>query len=652
MKSFYLFVITVFLNICLSAQIITPQIKASFGVDAELISNLLGIAPVAGNDDWFSKALMGAGKSVIDTTGAAAILLGYVSNPATRNRPLVRNMSYPAFTVVDNRLLVDAVFVRDFHGDDSTAFASGSNKNGQSPAVWSSPPSQSIPDKNEILDAFMHVRRDGTTPADSLWMFGAISIENTTGNRYFDFEMYQTDIYFDKTTRKFNGYGPDAGHTSWKFDALGNVTQPGDIIFTAEYSSSALSVIEARIWIDRIELANSPALFDWEGNFDGAKSISQFGYASIVPKDAGIFYCGLQSKNNTWGGPFGILLGNNSLITDYKANQFMEFAVNLTKLGLDPVTILGGSTCDRPFQKVLVKSRSSTSFTSELKDFIAPFYFGLPGKVNIFTEVPIFCGVYSVSNIKVTNPVAGSKYTWTTTNGHFADSSISTSVFVDAPGTYIVSQRLNTDCPLFAADTITILYYSNCGVLNPAQLQFNCKKLFTTAKLAWQKNAEDMVNYYEVERSTDGWTFFKINKIFPENNKAVLQYLQTSDDIAQIKSMYVYYRLKIVGFNKKIAYSQIIKLNLQENSSDLKIVLAPNPAKGFLKLTVGYNNNKNISIKIYDCFGKLVLNKISSITKGNNTIILNNFSETQSGFFVLKVSLDSEVFIQKFLYNN
>jgi hypothetical protein len=650
MKSFYLFVITVFLNICLSAQIINPQIKASFGVDAELISNLLGIAPFAGTDDWFSNGGIGAGKSVIDTSGAAAILLGYVSNPATRNRPLVRNMSYPAFTVVDNRLLVDAVFVRDFHGDDSTTFAAGSNKNGQSPAVWSSPPSQSIPDKNEILDAFMHVRRDGATPADSLWMFGAISIENTTGNRYFDFEMFQTDIYFDKTTRKFNGYGPDASHTSWKFDALGNVTQPGDIIFTAEYSSSALSVIEARIWIDRIELANSPALFDWEGNFDGAKSISQFGYASIVPKDNGIFYCGLQSANNTWGGPFGIVLGNNTLQTNYIANQFMEFAVNLTKLGLDPVTILGGSTCDRPFQKVLVKSRSSTSFTAELKDFIAPFYFGVPGKVNLFTEVPIFCGVYSVSNIKVTNPIAGSKYTWTTTNGHFADSSISTSVFVDAPGTYIVAQKLNSDCPVFARDTITILFDSTCGVLYTTQLKFSCKKLGEIVQLSWQKTSGNLIKHYEVERSTDGFKFQQTQKIYPENNSNAIQYLNTTDDITCFKSQFIYYRLKITDANKKVSYSQIIKLAIEENFNDVKISLMPNPAKNFIKLNIRYHANKNIAIHIYDCFGNLVFNKITPITKGDNSIIVNNLPESQSDIFIVKIFLEKEVYIQKVLH--
>ena len=62
-------------------------------------------------------------------------------------------------------------------------------------------------------------------------MFGGISLDNTTGNRYFDFEMYQTDIYYDRPSAKFYGYGPDAGHTSWQFDAAGNILQPGDIIF-------------------------------------------------------------------------------------------------------------------------------------------------------------------------------------------------------------------------------------------------------------------------------------------------------------------------------------------------------------------------------------------------------------------------------------
>jgi hypothetical protein len=72
-------------------------------------------------------------------------------------------------------------FHRDFHGDDSTVFALGSNKNGMSPPAWSCPTAQGIPDKNEVLDAFTHVRRAGPNVTDSLWMFAGVSIENVSG---------------------------------------------------------------------------------------------------------------------------------------------------------------------------------------------------------------------------------------------------------------------------------------------------------------------------------------------------------------------------------------------------------------------------------------------------------------------------------------
>lgn len=81
-------------------------------------------------------------------------------------------MRFPPYSVINNRLLVDAYFVRDYHGDDSTIFASGSNKNGMNPSNWSCPVSQSIPDKNEILDMMLHVRRAGPNVTDSMWLFG------------------------------------------------------------------------------------------------------------------------------------------------------------------------------------------------------------------------------------------------------------------------------------------------------------------------------------------------------------------------------------------------------------------------------------------------------------------------------------------------
>ena len=112
-------------------------------------------------------------------------------------------MAYPPYSIVNNQLLIDAIFMRDYHGNDSTAFGAGSSKNGMSPQNWSCPVSQGVPDKNELLDVMAHVRRAGPGTSDSLWMFGGVSIENTNGDRYFDYEMYQTSIYYDRSTRSF-----------------------------------------------------------------------------------------------------------------------------------------------------------------------------------------------------------------------------------------------------------------------------------------------------------------------------------------------------------------------------------------------------------------------------------------------------------------
>ena len=367
------------------AQITTPVVKANFGVDADLRANYFNGLITGSSDDWWNNGTAGSGRHVIDSTGAAAIVAGYNSDVSpwpNRMASFWRGMSLPKFTIWNNRLWLDAIFVRDYHGTDTTVFTV-SSKNGESPALWN-PGIQAIPDKNDILDTYMHIRRAGPNTTDSLWMFGGISMDNVTGNRYFDFELYQTDIYYDRASQQFYGYGPDLGHTSWKFDAAGNVIKPGDIILTGEFQSSTLTNIEARIWVSNTDWTTvTPAAFNWSGLFDGGTPGAAYGYASIMPNSSGAFYTGLGSANNTWSGPFGLVLQNNSLAFSgggpasttngkYIADQFIEFSVNLTKLGLDPVTTAGTDICGTPFNRLLIKTRSSASFTADLKDFVAP----------------------------------------------------------------------------------------------------------------------------------------------------------------------------------------------------------------------------------------------------------------------------------------
>ena len=636
----------------LLAQIITPVVKANFGVDADLRANYFNAAIQAGNDDWFNNGTGGTGAFMIDTTGAATRVARYAVDANYRLSPFSAGMKYPQFSVINNRLLYDAVFYRDYHGFDSTNYASGSSKNGMSPQNWSTSTVQNIVDKNDILDAMIHIRRSGPNTTDSLWMFGGLSIENTTGDRYFDFEMYQTDFTYTRSTLTFSGYGPDAGHTSWKFDAAGNVTQVGDIIFSAEYGSSTLTLIQARIWIDKAYLLTTPVNFSWTGQFDGASAGAQYGYASIGPKTAGNFYTGMECANNTWAGSFSLIRENNSVVTNYTTGQFMEFSVNLTKLGLDPVTqIAGGSICGLPFKKVFVKTRSSTSFTSELKDFISPFYFFTAPKAKVQATVPKFCGKSGSTDIFVTNPLSTSTYTWTTSGGNIVGTTSGTTILADTTGTYYVEQRLLALCAPYAIDSVIITADPICVTLGCDILAFNAALNKGIVKLDWEAVCRQPVDYFEVERSIDGIHFLPVNHVLAAD--ALNQKISYTDydNLKGVTSPYVYYRLKAVGNKANGKYSQVVKVSLSSVINP-KIRLTPNPVVSSLLVTVESLTAATVQFKIYSGEGKLMKTQTSSLQKGQNNIIINGFGGWERGLYHVVISTGGNTYAEKIMVNN
>ncbi len=626
-----------------NAQITTPVIRAGFGVDADLRSNFFNGFLQAGNDDWFSNTVGGGGQFIIDTTDAAYIVNRYTTNPATRMVPFFRGMRYPQFSIVNNKMLIDGIFIRDHHGDDSTVFASGSNKNGMSPSSWSTPISQGIPDKNDILDMFMHVRRDGINSNDSLWMFGGLSIDNTTGNRYFDFEMYQTDIYYDKPSLQFYGYGPDAGHTSWLFDAAGNVTRAGDIILTAEYGSSSLSALEARIWVHQSSLSVTPVAFNWGGQFDGAGAGAVYGYASIAPKTAGTFYTGLQCVNNTWAGPFSVVLQNNTVVTNYSAKQFMEFSVNLSKLGLDPLVTINDA-CAMPFRRILVKTRASTSFTAELKDFVGPFSFFRAPRADITTDFPILC-TNGVAEVWVTNPVSTSLYTWSTPNGNIVGGRVGDTITVNQPGTYIVQQQLMDSCvSTYASDTIIITMNSGCDVLSGKPYNFNAKLAHQTVFLSWNSNDYIAGDVYEIERSVDGNNFTAINKV-KSGSSGIYREV---DDISRLSTHELFYRLKFTGTGGRVMYSNTIRLLLRSVADEF-ISIAPNPVVDQFWLSFSVTSTSLAEISIINSTGAIVYQTNVQAQAGFNEWIINKANVWSPGQYILQVKLSDEVFRKKLI---
>lgn len=641
--------ILVFVGGCQAAyaQITTAIVKANFGVEADVSANFYNNTTTPAVDDWFNNGYFGTGRGVIDTNGAAAIVAGYFSNPASRNTSFAKRMAYPAFTVLNNRIVLDAVYYRDYHGSDSTVFASGSNKNGMSPASWTTPVAQSIPDKNDILEAMIHVRRAGPNVSDSLWLFAGVSIENTTGNRFFDFELYQTDISYNKSTGTFSGYGPDAGHTAWRFDATGKISAPGDIIFTSEFSSSAISLVEARIWVNRSMLSITPASFDWGGQFDGNGNGATYGYANIRPKTAGNFYTGLQTTlPATWAGPYKVVRDNNAVLDNYVPGQFLEFSVNLTKLGIEPVNY-NQDACDPAFIRVIVKTRSSTSFTAELKDFVAPFKFFDYPPVQAFSFITYFCGTMPVTELTVINPNPNFIYTWSTNNGNIVGSNVGAVISVDEPGTYYVQQKSNTNCVPSSIDSVTIVFTRNCYVLNANITNLNAEVISNQHKLSWSSTYSEEVNNFELEYSTDNSHFYLLANV-PGKNVHNNSNYEFQHAAGEISADVIFYRVKIKGKNGSTKYSNISVLRKAKTTASINL-LYPNPSNGNLWFSCLSSKRQIADILIFNNLGKLVSKTKLTINSGENFLKLSVLNGFAKGNYLVKVQSEEINISQKII---
>ena len=636
----------------INAQITTAGLRASFGVDGELRAPFLGLAPLSPSlsHDWFTNST-GIQRFMIDTTGAAYYVSRCSTDIGFRRLPFFRTMRYPAMTILDGRRLIDAVYIRDYHGSDSTVYAQ-SNKNGGSPALWTGAIDGNIPQKNDILDIMVHVRRAGSssfhTVADSLFFIGGIAIDATSGSRYFDFELYQTDIFYNRATQRFTGYGPDAGHTSWQFHpGTGAVTIPGDVIFSAEFGGSGLQDLVAKIWVHKDALLINSPNFNWDGSFDGDGNGATYGYAGIRPKNGNYFYSGLQNTQATWGGPFKVIRRDDSIQDTYDSNQFLEFAVNMGTLGLDPINLLGGgSQCDMPFRRILVKTRSSASFTAELKDFVGPFDFFNFDATDAYADIPMICGDESVSTLTVINPLPSSVYTWSTPDGNIIGDTTGYSVTVDTPGTYIVRQQLLNGCNIYSQDTVLVMESPSCGVLPINRMELKGQLAGRTAQLMLGVSANEQVEKLVLERSIDGKQFESVNNLISNSNEGYTDYKFT-DNTGEVSSRQIYYRVKIHRTDGTIRYSNTIRLVLSQTEAEFQLI--PNPVRTSTSLSIVVSKNQLGTIKIFNAVGALMLTKPVQLVAGINTITLDGFEHWSNGIYPIQVFADEQVKTQKMI---
>ena len=314
----------------LSAQLTNGGRIGGFTIDGDTKVGYAKFGPTtasAFNDgDWFLPvAYSGTGKPVLDTTGASVYKTKLQAN---QNISFSTRMSVPKYTVVNNRLFLDALFVRDYLGVsasgnttyDSTIFTIAA-KNGENPnTAWFGGTAEIAASKTDFVNGMAHMRRDGLTVYDSLWMYFGVSTFGTSGTRYFDIELYKKSCNYSKSSGRFSTAGTEEGHSEWKFDASGNIIQTGDLIISASFSPGSAPLLDIRIWVSTNTYNTvNPSKFDFNSVFDIASSGSVYGYAQIVSNsNTTSFGAGISNYNNnsttdtTYSTPWGTSVDRGS----------------------------------------------------------------------------------------------------------------------------------------------------------------------------------------------------------------------------------------------------------------------------------------------------------------------------------------------------
>lgn len=144
-------------------------------------------------------------------------------------------------------------------------------------------------------------------------------------------------------------------------------------------------------------------------------------------------------------------------------------------------------------------------------------------------------------------------------------------------------------------------------------LRFKAASYGQQVLLNWASADIERLQYFIVERSTNGVDFVPVEKINP--NSFVSKYQYQFTDLPQSNADRLWYRLKMVHQNNEITYSGIEMVGWKKAAISLSI--QPNPAKDMIQLNwSGVKQNQKVNLSIINATGNIVHTETITIQNG------------------------------------
>jgi hypothetical protein len=201
-----------------------------------------------------------------------------------------------------------------------------------------------------------------------------------------------------------------------------------------------------------------------------------------------------------------------------------------------------------------------------------------------------------------------------------------------------------------SGDTFVASYYNTALPIELLSFQGTAKK--DNNLLTWQTASENNNKGFDIERSTDGSRFEKIDFVAGNGTTSHTQRYTFEDNITKsplwgFRSLY--YRLKQLDNDGRFEYSKTIVLSQKNQKLEL-LSLFPNPSNAQINLQIYSPQNDEIQISIKDLNGRIIAFFDKNITEGENRFS-QDISDLPNGIYFLQLKNDSETVVQKFIKN-
>ncbi len=168
--------------------------------------------------------------------------------------------------------------------------------------------------------------------------------------------------------------------------------------------------------------------------------------------------------------------------------------------------------------------------------------------------------------------------------------------------------------------------------------------------LNWAVMASSALDVFEVERSTDNRHFEKIATLAADITLDKINYFASTDQVADVNSTVIFYRIKVIGRNGQHNYSNVILIRKNLDIKPLSIF--PNPAKNAATISFYAEQENEVTVTIKDNLGKQVyLNKLKA-QKGNNVVPISNLNRYSNGVYSVQVLVNNELVTVRLIIQN